>query len=302
VLHHLIVAKSGVRLDKYLSQELAHLSRSRAQRLIEQGLVTVNGNLAKVSLKLNNDDIVMVTIPDPIPSGLIPNPMPLSVIYEDSDILVIDKPAGLPVHPSAGHTNDTLVNAVLARCPDLPGIGGSLRPGIVHRLDKDTSGLIAVAKNDAALAHLQKQLRQRSVQKCYLALVRGHLPHLEGTIEAPIGRHPQLRQRMAVISGGREARTRYRVLQRFREYDLLEVAPETGRTHQIRVHLSAIGYPVVGDAVYGFKVPFLGRQFLHACRLGFCLPSSDEYVEFCSELPGDLVEALSHLKSARRSI
>jgi len=201
MLHHLIVEKSGVRLDKYLSQELAQLSRTRVQKLIEQGLVTVNGNPAKVSLKLNDGDIVTVKIPDPIPSGLTPNPMHLSIIYEDSDILVIDKPAGLPVHPSAGHTDDTLVNAVLARCPDLPGIGGSLRPGVVHRLDKDTSGLIVVAKNDAALAYLQKQLKQRSVQKCYLVLVQGHLPHQEGTIEAPIGRHPQHRQRMAVVSG-----------------------------------------------------------------------------------------------------
>ena len=302
MLHHLIVEKSAVRLDKYLSQELAQLSRTRVQKLIEQGLVTVNENPARASLKLNEGDRITATITGPIPSGLTPKPMHLSIIYEDSDILVIDKPAGLPVHPSAGHTDDTLVNAVLAHCPNLPGVGGSLRPGIVHRLDKGTSGLIAVAKNDAALAYLQKQLKQRSVLKRYVALVRGHLPHQEGTIEAPIGRHPHHRQRMAVVSDGREARTRYQVLQRFKDYDLLEVAPETGRTHQIRVHLSAIGYPVVGDVVYGVKVPFLGRQFLHACRLGFRLPSSGKYIEFSSELPSDLSEALSHFKSDRRSI
>ena len=302
MLHRLIVEKSGVRLDKYLSQELAQLSRTRVQKLIEQGLVTVNENPARASLKLNEGDRITATITGPIPSGLTPKPMHLSIIYEDSDILVIDKPAGLPVHPSAGHTDDTLVNAVLAHCPNLPGVGGSLRPGIVHRLDKGTSGLIAVAKNDAALAYLQKQLKQRSVLKRYVALIRGHLPHQEGTIEAPIGRHPHHRQRMAVVSDGREARTRYQVLQRFKDYDLLEVAPETGRTHQIRVHLSAIGYPVVGDVVYGVKVPFLGRQFLHACRLGFRLPSSGKYIEFSSELPSDLSEALSHFKSDRRSI
>ena len=302
MLNHLIVNKSGVRLDKYLSQELAELSRTHVQKLIEQGLVTVNDNPAKVSLKLNEGDRVTVTIPAPIPPGLTPNPIHLSIIYEDSDILVVDKPPGLPVHPSAGHTDDTLVNAVLARCPDLPATDSTLRPGVVHRLDKDTSGLIVIAKNDAALSYLQKQLKQRSVLKRYLVLVRGHLTHQEGTIEAPIGRHPQHRQRMAVVSGGREARTRYRVLQRLGGYDLLEVSPETGRTHQIRVHLSAIGYPVAGDAIYGVKVPFLGRQFLHACCLGFHLPSSGKYIEFRSELPLDLSQALNHLQADRRSI
>jgi len=302
MLYHFIVGKSGIRLDKYLSQELEELSRTRVQKLIEQGLVTVNEEPARASLKLNAGDRVMVTIPAPVPSGLIPHPMPLSVIYEDKDILVVDKPAGLPVHPSPGHADDTLVNAVLARCPDLPGIGGSIRPGVVHRLDKDTSGLIVIAKNDAALSYLQRQLKQRTVLKRYLVLVRGHLSHEDGVIEAPIGRHPHHRQRMAVVSGGREARTRYQVLQRLGDYDLLEVSPETGRTHQIRVHLSAIGYPVAGDAVYGLKVPFLSRQFLHACCLGFCLPSSGEYMEFRSELPPDLFQALSRLSADRRSI
>jgi 23S rRNA pseudouridine1911/1915/1917 synthase len=302
MLYHFIVEKSGIRLDKYLSQELEELSRTRVQKLIEQGLVTVNKSPARASLKLNAGDRVTVTIPAPAPSGLTPHPMPLSITYEDSDILVVDKPAGLLVHPSPGHADDTLVNAVLARCPDLPGIGGSLRPGVVHRLDKGTSGLIVIAKNDAALSHLQRQLKQRTVLKRYLVLVRGHLSPEEGAIEAPIGRHPHHRQRMAVVSGGREARTRYRVLQRLGDYDLLEVAPETGRTHQIRVHLSAIGYPVAGDAIYGVKVPFLGRQFLHACCLGFRLPSSGEYVEFRSELPPDLSQALSRLSADRRSI
>jgi 23S rRNA pseudouridine1911/1915/1917 synthase len=302
MLHHLIVEKPGVRLDKYLSQELAELSRTHVQKLIEQGQVTVNDNPAKASLKLNGGDRVTVTIPSPTPSGLILHPMPLSIVYEDSDILVIDKPPGLPVHPAAGHANDTLVNAVLAHCPYLPATGSDLRPGVVHRLDKDTSGLIVMAKNDAALSNLQKQIKQRTMTKRYLALVQGHLTHQEGTIEAPIGRHPQHRQRMAVLSGGREARTSYRVLQRLTDYDLLEVTLETGRTHQIRVHLSAIGYPVAGDSIYGVKVPFLKRQFLHACCLGLHLPSNGKYTEFRSELPPDLSQALNHLRADRRSI
>ncbi len=299
MLHHFVVKQSGLRLDKYLSNELVELSRTRLQKLIESGLVTVNDHPARASLKLNEHDKVNVTVPAPVPTELIPNPIPLSIIYEDDDILVIDKPPGLPVHPSAGHNSDTLVNAILARGTELSNIGGELRPGIVHRLDKDTSGLIVVAKNDTALSKLQKQIKQRTMLKRYLVLVHGHLSQPEGTIDAPIGRHPQHRQRMAVVSDGREARTGYGVRKRFKDYDLLEVTIETGRTHQIRVHLAAIGYPVVGDSTYGIKVHFLGRQFLHAFCLGFMLPSNGKYVEFRSELPIDLTEALKQIQPYR---
>jgi len=205
---------------------------------------------------------------------------------------VIDKPAGLAVHPAPGHPGHTLVNAVLFHFPHLADIGDSLRPGIVHRLDKDTSGLMLVAKNRIAQANLINQFKARSVSKAYLALVKGHLTPERGVIEAEIGRDPRNRKRMAVVSGGREARTEYQVVQYTGDYTLLEIRPETGRTHQIRVHLVAIGYPVVGDSVYGVKSPHLSRQFLHACRLGFKLPSIGEYAEFTSQLPPDLQQAL----------
>ncbi len=292
---NITVKSSGARLDKYLSQEMPELSRTRLQKLIAGGLVTVNGESAKASQILNVGDSVSVTVPPPAPTGLVPRAMPLNIVFEDDDVIVIDKPAGLPVHPSPGHADDTLVNAVLARFPNLPGIGGSVRPGIVHRLDKDTSGLMVIAKNDAAMQHIQKQFKLRTMLKRYLTLIKGNISPDEGTIEAPIGRDPQHRQKMAVVSDGRQSRTHYRVLQRLGEFTLLEVTPHTGRTHQIRVHLAAIGFPVVGDAAYGYKVPFLGRQFLHASRLGFTLPSTGEQVEFNSKLPADLQSALQHL-------
>jgi 23S rRNA pseudouridine1911/1915/1917 synthase len=208
---------------------------------------------------------------------------------------VVDKPAGLLVHPAAGQYTGTLVNALLARCPDLGGIDGSIRPGIVHRLDKDTSGLMVIAKNNAAQTSLSRQIKQRSITKGYLALVTGRLSPEHGAIEGPIGRHPNDRKRMAVVTGGREARTNYQVIKYLDGYTLLEAMPETGRTHQIRVHLSAIGHPVFGDPVYGKKSLLLGRQFLHAHRLGFRLPSSGEYVEFKSALPPELEGILGHI-------
>jgi len=204
---------------------------------------------------------------------------------------VIDKPAGLIVHPTPSHPSHTLVDSLLAYYPDLAGMG-SPRPGIVHRLDKNTSGLMVVAKNEAAQQDISVQIKARSVAKRYLVLVVGHLSPDRGIIEAPIGRHLRHRKRMAVVSGGREARTQYRVIRYLDNYTLLEVAPETGRTHQIRVHLAAIGHPIVGDEVYGVRSPFLGRQFLHACSLGFKSPSTGEYVEFTSELPSDLTQVL----------
>jgi len=287
----------GVRLDKYVAEKCPQLSRTRAQGLISEGYVTVNGSPAKASLKLDAGDGVTITIPPPVPSHLLPEAIPFNIIYEDDDLLVVDKPAGLTVHPAPGHPGHTLVNAVLSHLSSLPDAGGSLRPGIVHRLDKDTSGVMLVARNSVAQANLSDQFMTHSVVKAYMVLVKGHLTPEHGIIEAPIGRDPRNRKRMAVAAEGRgrEARTRYRVVRYIGGYTLLEVTPETGRTHQIRVHLSAIGYPVVGDSTYGVKSPHLSRQFLHACRLGFKLPSTGEYVEFESELPADLEQALREI-------
>lgn len=289
-----VADKEGARLDKYVGEKCPELSRTQAQKLIAEGCITVNDHLAKASLKLNIGDRLTITIP-PTPSPLSPEAIPLNIIYEDDDLLVIDKPAGLAIHPAPGHPSHTLVNAILSRFPDLPDTGDSLRPGIVHRLDKDTSGVMLVAKNSAAQLNLINQFKTHSVAKAYLVLVKGHLAPEDGVIEAPIGRDPRNRKRMAVVAEGREARTGYHVIQYMGNYTLLEVRPETGRTHQIRVHLSAIGYPVVGDSLYGVKSAYLSRQFIHACRLGFQLPSTGKYVEFTSDLRPDLEQALKDI-------
>jgi 23S rRNA pseudouridine1911/1915/1917 synthase len=286
---------SGVRLDRFISESCPELSRTRAQKLIADGFITVNGATVKAGQKLVAGDKVAVVIPPEPPSPLSPEAIPLDIIYEDNDLLVVDKPAGMAVHPAPGHPGHTLVNAVLARLTDLPDEDGNLRPGIVHRLDKDTSGIILVAKNRVAQADLAAQFKSRTVSKTYLVLIRGRLTPENGIIEAAIGRDPKNRQRMAVVTRGQEARTAYRVIRYVGGYSLLEIKPETGRTHQIRVHLAAIGYPVAGDATYGVKVPGLARQFLHASHLGLRLPSSGEYLEFESPLPPDLEGALETL-------
>ncbi len=287
--------QKGIRLDKFVCQQHPGLSRTQAQKLVADGHVTVNGRPAKPGLKLDVGDAVAVSLPPPTPSRPQPEAIPLNIIYEDEDLLVIDKPAGLAVHPAPGHPAHTLVNAILARLPHLADMGNSLRPGIVHRLDKDTSGLLLVAKNPAAQANLVAQFKSRLVTKAYLALVKGHLTPETGIIEAAIGRDPYRRQRMAIVEGGREACTGYELVRYLDKYTLLEVRPETGRTHQIRVHLAAIGFPVVGDKIYGVKSPHLPRQFLHACRLGFKLPSTGQYVEFQSPLPEDLERVLAEI-------
>jgi 23S rRNA pseudouridine1911/1915/1917 synthase len=286
------VTESAIRLDKYLAKEYPDLSRSCLQKLIEQGYIELNGRRARASQKLNVGDEIYVSLPPPTPVSLAAESVPLDVIYEDDDLLLIDKPAGLVVHPSPGHTAHTLVNALLARCPDLAKFGDAMRPGIVHRLDRDTSGLMIVAKNSAAQQYLINQFKARSVSKGYLVLVKGKLIPSQGIIDASVGRDPYNRKRMAVISGGRQARTRYKVKDYLGDYTLLEVITETGRTHQIRVHLSAIGYPVVGDPVYGVRSAYVKRQFVHAYRLGFRLPTSGEYREFTCELPSDLKRAV----------
>jgi len=296
-VYRLVVDKPGTRLDKYVSEQYPELSRTQVQKLIGDGYITVNNRDARAGLKLNTGDRLTINIPPPAPSSLLPEAIPLTIVYEDDDLLVVDKPAGLTVHPAPGHPNHTLVNAILSHLSNLPDIGDSLRPGIVHRLDKDTSGLMLVARNSTAHLNLAAQFKARSVVKAYLALVKGRLTPEDGIIEAPIGRDRNHRERMAVVAEekGREARTLYHVVDYIGNYTLLEVRTETGRTHQIRVHLAAIGYPVVGDKVYGGKSTHLSRQFLHASCVGFHLPSGGEYVEFTSDLPPDLAQALKDI-------
>jgi 23S rRNA pseudouridine1911/1915/1917 synthase len=292
-------SRGSERLDLFLVQEVAELSRSQLKRLIEQGLVLVNGQPGRPGQKLRAGDRVSLTVPPPGQSTLEPEEIPLSVVYQDDELLVLDKPAGLTVHPAPGHPSGTLVNALLAICPDLRGIGDRVRPGIVHRLDKDTSGLMVVAKSHRAHLSLSRQIKERKVKKGYLALVSGELKPREGVIDAPIARNPRDRKRMAVVAGGREARTRYKVLRSNGEYSLVEAFPETGRTHQVRVHFASLGHPLVGDHVYGKRSAFLGRQFLHAHLLGFSHPDTGEWREFTSPLPPDLQLALDMVELDR---
>ena len=296
------VDEAGERLDTFLAQRCPDLSRSRIQALTAEGFVAVDGAQAKPAVRLREGQTVSLVVPPPAPSTLVPQAMDLVVAYEDADLLVIDKPAGLVTHPAPGHPDQTLANAVLAHCPDLEGVGGEIRPGLVHRLDRDTSGLIVVAKNDAAQAGLSGQFKDRTVSKAYLAAVTGHPDPERATIDAPIGRHPRSRTRMAVVQArGREAVTEYDVLRRLSGYSLLEARPRTGRTHQIRVHLASIGHPVAGDVTYGKPAPGLDRHFLHAHRLAFDHPrtgKSLERLELESPLPG---ESPSHALQVLRS-
>ena len=292
----LTVESAGDRLDRYLAGRVG-FSRSQLQRLIEQHAVLVNGKPGKAGRRMEPGDIVAFTPVSAQESTLRPESIPLSVVYQDEDLLVVDKPAGLTVHPAPGHPHGTLVNALLALAPEIASAeaeGSTGRPGIVHRLDKDTSGLLVVAKNPYAHEFLARQLRDRTMTKHYLALVEGKLAPERGAIEAPIGRDPVRRQRMAVMDQGKPARTTYQVLKYLKHHTLLLAGLETGRTHQIRVHLAAIGHPVVGDAVYGHREPWCTRQFLHAHVLGFLRPGDGQYLELRSELPEDLSAALTH--------
>ena len=292
-MYKLVSGEKGVRVDKYVSEHCSDLSRTRAQKLINDGYVRVNGDVARAGFKLDIGDTITVEIPPAEPVLLQPEEIPLTIIYEDDELLVIDKPAGLTVHPAPGHSSHTLVNALLSRLSELPDSGED-RPGIVHRLDKDTSGVMVVAKNVTAQENLMDQFKARTVIKRYQVLVKGHLSPKEGVIEAPVGRDPRHRQQMAVVpeSRGREATTEYTVIGYIGDFTLLEVRPVSGRTHQIRVHLKAIGFPVAGDKVYGVKAAPLNRQFVHASVLGFILPSTGEYREFTSPLSEDLRQAL----------
>lgn len=290
-------SEAGTRLDKFLAGRLPDLSRSHLQRIIEDGAVLVDSTERRGSYKVREGDQITIAVPPATPVGLIPEKIPLSIIYEDDDVIVLNKPADLVVHPAPGHPAGTLVNAILAHCPDL-SINGSIRPGIVQRLDRDTSGLMVIAKSDRGKISLVEQLTERMVLKEYLALVEGVPDIDEAFIEGPIGRSPTDRKKMAVVPGGRPARTRYRVIERFRSSALLRVRIYTGRTHQIRVHLAQIGHPVVGDRLYGRPGPSmpLDRPFLHAARLGFRLPGTGEFVEFSAPLPPELEVVLQRLR------
>jgi len=296
----IIVREGGERVDRYVAQQRPDLSRAAVQRLIAAGLVTLNGRPVRASSqRLQAGDTITVATPPSAPMHAQPEDIPLTIVYEDADVLVIDKPAGLVVHPAPGYAGGTLVNAVLAHAPETGDASeDALRPGIVHRLDKDTSGLLIVAKHEQALRFLSEQFKERTAEKTYLALVHGHLSPARGEIDAPIGRDPRYRQRMAIVSAGRPARTGYRVLRYVDDYTLVEAMLYTGRTHQIRVHFAGIGHPVAGDLVYGPRrsLPGLSRQFLHAARLRIRLPSGGEPHEFCSALPADLVHVLQSLE------
>jgi 23S rRNA pseudouridine1911/1915/1917 synthase len=293
-----VAESSDERLDKAVSTHAPDLSRALAQRLIKDGAATVNGRPSKSSYRVQAGDEIVVRVPIELPQPVLPENIPLDIVYEDDALLVIDKPAGLVVHPGAGHSSGTLVNAVLAHCPQIANVGGADRAGIAHRLDKDTSGLILVAKDDATHATLQKQFKRRQVAKTYLALVEGLVQPREGVIEAPIGRDKRQRKKMAVVRSGREAQTTYRVVEYFADHTLLEVRPHTGRTHQVRVHLAWLGHPVVGDAIYGHRRQRLlrSRHFLHAARLRFTHPATGEEVEFEAPLPPKLANVLDQLR------
>jgi len=288
------------RLDVYLTDKYPQHSRSRIQKWITAGAVRINDKpVQKAGIMLEMNDIVLLDVPEPVQTAILPEEISLEVVYEDRNLLVINKPAGMVVHPGAGHLTGTIVNAALAHAPEMEGIGGEGRPGIVHRLDKDTSGLLLLAKNDSTHRYLQDQFRDRLIHKTYVALVDGTPPTPEGIIEAAIARDPSHRKRMAVVPDGRgrDAISRYSVLKSYQNHTYLEVNPQTGRTHQIRLHLSFLGCPIVGDTVYGHRHPSipLGRHFLHAAKLVVTLSGEKNPREFIAPLAPELIKVLEVL-------
>ena len=287
------------RLDAFLASSLDGLTRSQATRLIESGEVAVDGRAVSKSYKLAGGEDVAVTLPEPEPVEAVPQDIPLDVVYEDADVIVVNKPSGMVVHPAPGHPDGTLVNALLYHCAGtLSGIGGALRPGIVHRIDRDTSGLIIAAKNDAAHQYLSAQLADHTLARTYECIVVGKLREDRGTVDAPIARHPTDRKRMAVVAGGREAVTHWEVIARYPGYTHVRCRLETGRTHQIRVHMAYIGHPILGDTVYGAKkeVPGLTGQCLHAVGLRFLHPRTHEVVELSCPLPEEFTRMLQKIR------
>ena len=299
----LICEEPGERIDRFLSGKMQEFSRSYIQKLLKEGAVSVNGASVKPNYKTGAGDQICIRIPEPEVLDVLPEEIPLDILYEDEDILVINKPKGMVVHPSPGHSSHTLVNAVLYHCKgQLSGINGVIRPGIVHRIDMDTTGSLLVCKNDRAHQILADQLKQHSITRRYQAIVYGNFREEEGTVDAPIGRHPTDRKKMSTRSAsGRPAVTHYRVLERFGNYTYIECELETGRTHQIRVHMSSIGHPILGDRVYApAQCPFsLQGQTLHAKILGIRHPSTGEYMEFDAPLPDYFIRLLSTLRSSK---
>ena len=297
--------RDGERLDVFLARMAIQgdpLSRSRIQKLISDGNVTVDGKPAKASLRLAAGAAVAVELPEPEATDIAPENIPLDILYEDEDVIVVNKARGMVVHPAAGVSSGTLVNALLAHCKDLSGINGALRPGIVHRLDKDTSGVMIAAKNDAAHRSLAEQIQEKTAKRVYWAILTGNIPEEEGVIHGAIGRNPKDRQKMAVVrENGKDATTNFRVLERFGTYTLVECRLMTGRTHQIRVHMAYIGHPVVGDPKYGAKkCPFaITGQALHSKTLSFIHPRTGERMEFEAPLPEDMENILSTLRKKR---
>ncbi|CAM3261112.1 MULTISPECIES: RluA family pseudouridine synthase [Brevibacillus] len=289
---------AGERIDKYISLQNEDWSRSQVQAWIKEGRVTVDGEPVKSNYKLQAEDELTLRVPPPREMAILPEPMPLDIVYEDSDVVVVNKPRGLVVHPAPGHYSGTLVNGLLAHCKDLSGINGVLRPGVVHRIDKDTSGLLMVAKNDKAHMGLAEQLKEHSVNRTYVAIVHGVIQHEMGTIEAPIGRDPKNRQQMAVVfENSKHAVTHFIVQERFKDYTLVELKLETGRTHQIRVHMKYIEHPLAGDPKYGPKQTLeINGQALHAKTLGFVHPRTGERLEFEAPLPEDLEQTIAYLR------
>lgn len=285
------------RIDKVLSQELVDYSRSQIQQWLKDERVMVNGTTVKANYKVKAGDQVTITVPEPTVLELTPENIPLEIVYEDEDVAVVNKPQGMVVHPSAGHPNGTLVNALLFHMQDLSSINDVIRPGIVHRIDKDTSGLLMIAKNDFAHESLAKQLKEKTSLRKYVALVHGVIPHEKGVIDAPIGRSKTDRKMQAVIEEGKPAVTHFQVLERFADFTLVELQLETGRTHQIRVHMKYIGYPLAGDPVYGPKKTLPGKgQFLHAQVLGFEHPRTGEFLTFTAPLPEVFQKTLEKLR------
>ncbi|MFB1081180.1 RluA family pseudouridine synthase [Jeotgalibacillus sp. JSM ZJ347] len=300
IQHSIQENEKGKRLDAVLAGLEYNWSRTQVQQWIKEGNVTVNGATTKPNYKCVPGADVQVEIPDPEPLDVEAEEMNLDVYYEDADVLVVNKPKGMVVHPAPGHLTGTLVNGLMAHCKDLSGINGVLRPGIVHRIDKDTSGLLMVAKNDSAHEKLVQQLVDKSVTRKYTAVVHGVITHDAGTIDAPIGRDKKDRQSMTVVDGGKQAITHFNVIERFKDFTLVECILETGRTHQIRVHMKHIGFPLAGDPKYGpRKTPDLNGQALHAGVLGFIHPSTEEYMEFTAPAPESLNEFIEKLKNDR---
>ena len=291
------VEVESARLDEYVARKVVRLSRTQARKLIVDGRIVVEDVIVKPSFRVTFGQVIKVLSGFSEFSALEPEDIPVEILYEDDDILVVDKPAGLAVHPGAGHPSGTLVNALIYLRPTLKGIGSSERPGIVHRLDLDTSGVMVIAKNLPSHAHISEQFSQRAVNKIYLALVKGRLTQTEAIIDAPIGRDPSNRQKMNVVDGGKSAKTRYKVLKSIGDHQLLEVKLLTGRTHQIRVHLASIGHSIIGDSFYGKKSKTIDRQFLHSHLLELVHPSTERSMAFKSPLPLDLKDFLATLES-----